>query len=222
MTALARQAFAGHRRALLAKIHLGAKELRLDEDTRRDLLERVTGCRSSSNCTDAQLVAVIDEYRRQGWKPSVMGKPAGNGAKPAPFPKDTRKPASSPVAKKARAIWISLHQLGVVRDPSDRALEAFGKRQLGVDRLQWADEGTAFRLIEALKAMAERAGWSQDLADVPSTRRIWTLKARLVNAQRRLLGLGPATDLSAKPEAELDLIARKLATQLQALKPAND
>ena len=74
---------------------------------------------------------------------------------------------------------VSLHQLGVVRDPSEGALESFGRRQLGVDRLQWADEGQAYRLIEALKAMAERAGWDQNTAGLEPAEAVAVLKDRL-------------------------------------------
>ena len=207
----ARQFVAGDRRALLAKVHLGAKDMALKEDARRDLLERITGHRSSADCTDAQLVKVLDEYRRLGWAPSNAPRTA-----PAAPSKAARKPATSPMAKKARAMWISLHQLGAVRDPSENALEAFGKRQLGVDRLQWADEGQAFRLIEALKAIAERHGWSQDLGGIKEARQLWTLKARLVNAQLRVLQK-PFLRSGGMGEAELDRLAKELGAEIQGL-----
>lgn len=65
------------------------------------------------------------------------------------------------MARKARALWISLYHLGVVRSPSEASLEAFAKRQLGCERLVWAQQSHAYRLIEALKDMAERNGWKQ-------------------------------------------------------------
>lgn len=200
MTAARKFAPAG-RNPMLAKVHLGAKELGLDDDTRRDLIARVTGgLRSAKDCSPAQLDAILAEYRRLGWKPST-GK-----AGPARSP---RQAAQSPFAAKARALWISLHQLGVVRDPSERALEAFAARQLKVDRLQWADEGMGYRLIEALKAMAERAGWEQHLEGIKPARQVWTLKARLVNAQRVKLGLGYLVGVNRCTEAELDAMVRE-------------
>lgn len=197
----ARKFAAASRNPMLAKVHLGAKELGLDEDVRRDLIARVTGGhRSAKDCSPAQLDAILAEYRRLGWKPAA-GKMA-----PARPP---RQAAQSPFAAKARALWISLHQLGVVRDPSERALEAFAARQLKVDRLQWADEGMGYRLIEALKAMAERAGWEQHLDGIKPARHVWTLKARLVNAQRVKLGLGYLVGVNRCTEAELDAMARE-------------
>lgn len=65
------------------------------------------------------------------------------------------------MARKARALWISLYQLGEVHNASDQALEAFAKRQLGCEKLAWARQSDAYKLIEALKSWAERAGWKQ-------------------------------------------------------------
>lgn len=204
MTAARKFASAG-RNPMLAKVHLGAKELGLDDDVRRDLIARVTGgLRSAKDCSPPQLDAILAEYRRLGWKPS-----AGKSEKSSTFRRSPRQAAQSPFAAKARALWISLHQLGVVRDPSERALEAFAARQLKVDRLQWADEGMGYRLIEALKAMAERAGWEQHLEGIKPARHVWTLKARLVNAQRAKLGIGYLVGVNRCTEAELDAMARE-------------
>ncbi len=160
----------------LAKIHIARKELRLDDGAYRAILLRLTGQTSSADCTDAQLDRVLDEFKAKGWKPSVV---AGSAA-PAPRPSDRRpRPASHPAAGKARALWISLHRLDVIRDPSEAGLEAFARRQLKVERLQWADQGQVYKLIEALKAMATRAGWSQDVAGVPVERQGEVLRARL-------------------------------------------
>lgn len=160
------------RRAAVVKVQIARKELGLDEVTYRALLERLTGRTSSADCTDAQLGRVLDELKAKGWKPRVID--GGRRAGPSP-----RTAAQNPVARKARAMWISLHQLGAVRDPSETALEAFGRRQLGVERLQWANQSHGYRLIEALKAMAERTGWSQDVTGYPAEAQMAVLKARL-------------------------------------------
>jgi phage gp16-like protein len=161
------------RRALLGRWHLLAKEKGLDEDSRRDRLERATGNRSAADCTDAELRAAIAEL-------SGLRGPA----------RPPRKLADSAVAKKARALWLSLWNLGVIRDSSEGALESFGARQLGVDRLQWADAAHADGLIEALKAMAEREGWSQKIP-ARTANPILLLKQRLALAQGRKLDIGP-------------------------------
>lgn len=174
------------RRAAVVKVQIARKELRLDDAAYRAMLERLTGRTSSADCTDAQLGRVLDEMKAKGWKPRVVagGKPYG-GRKgtvviddPA-APHRRPQPASSPVAKKARALWISLHQLGEVDDPSEAALEAFARRQLKIDRLHWVKPDHAYRLIEALKAWATRAGWDQDVAGLTSSEATALLKLRL-------------------------------------------
>lgn len=140
---------------MLAKVQIARKELGLDDDTYRAVLERLTGERTAKGLDDRRLSIVLDEFKAKGWKPKTI-----SGARPS-APKSGRRPADHPVARKARALWISLHQLGAVENGSEQALEAFAKRQLGVDALQWADQSQAEPLIKGLKAMAERAGWSQ-------------------------------------------------------------
>lgn len=195
---------------MLAKVHLAAKELGLKDDARRDVIERITGHRSAGDCHDDQLDAVLAEFKRQGWKPKAAAK-----ARTGTAPVSGRRPATHPVALKARAMWISLWNLGVVRSSTEASLEAFAKRQLRVDRLQWADQGQGYRLIEALKAMAERAGWSQDLSMIKAGRQVWTLKARLYNTQLRALG-EPVAQLQGITEAQLDKLIAAAGVRLRA------
>lgn len=155
------------RKAQLAKIHMAKKELAIEDGAYRAMLTRLTGHESSAKASAAQLDAVIAELQVKGWKP-----------KPGTAQRGVKR-ADHPSAKKARALWISLHELGAVRNGSEQALEAFAARQLGVTRLQWADQGLVYKLIEALKRMAERAGWSQDLAGVAPAQHTVVLKARL-------------------------------------------
>lgn len=157
-------------RSAVVKVKIAAKELRLDDDTYRAMLLRITGKSSATLCTDGQLGLVLDELKAKGWKPKAAAKAS---------PRRASNPARHPLAMKARALWISLHQLGAVTDPSETALEAFARRQLGVDRLQWAVPSEGAALIEALKAMAERAGWSQDVSGVPAAQHVPVLKSRL-------------------------------------------
>ncbi|MFN7400337.1 MAG: regulatory protein GemA [Sandaracinobacter sp.] len=174
MTAARRASFAPHphRRAMLAKVHLARKELGLAEADYRAVLYRVTRQDSAAALSDAELEAVIGEFKRLGWQQRPRAEFAANGGKSKSVPssgsepgrpagRSVGRPADHPAARKARSLWISLAQLGVVRDSRESALEAFARRQLGVDRLQWADQAQVYKLTEALKAMAERAGWSQ-------------------------------------------------------------
>jgi phage gp16-like protein len=59
----------------LRRIHTGRRALNLDDDTYRDLLERVTGQRSAGLLTAPQRRAVIDEFNRLGFKPPDHRRP---------------------------------------------------------------------------------------------------------------------------------------------------
>lgn len=225
MTAVRKPAFAAdpHRRALLAKVHLAKKEMGLDDDTYRGVLLRVAQVDSAASCTERQLAAVVEDFKRLGWKPTT---PAGRATR--------SRPATNPVAAKARALWISLHQLGAIDDPSERALEAFGRRQLKVERLAWADQSLGYRLIEALKAMAERAGWDQSTEGVKPHQKTIVLKRRLVEALLAKLKAAGVADaawgvarsarefggiegftLLFAPESQLDIVTRTFAARLR-------
>jgi phage gp16-like protein len=177
----ARFAVDPRRRALIGKVHVAKTQLGLDDDLYRSILLDVAGRRSAADCTEAELLAVLRHFESRGFAP----KPKSG----AP------RRADHASARKARSLWISLHQLGVITNSSEKALEAFARRQLGVDRLQWANQSQCYSLIEALKAMAQRAGWDQSLADVRPGMHATVLKRRLVEAQLAKIakaGLAPA------------------------------
>lgn len=161
-------ASAQRRRSLIGKVHVAKAQLGLDEDTYRGVLLRTTGQTSAAQCTEMQLIAAIEDFKRLGFKDQAKAGPR------------SVKRADHPSARKARSLWISLHQLGAVKNASEHALEAFAARQLGTAKLQWANQSQCYRLIEALKAIAERAGWSQDMTNVRRGNHATVLKRRLV------------------------------------------
>lgn len=67
------------RRSLMAKLHIARKDLRLDEDTYRAMLENLTGKRSAADCTDRQLVMLVAALRKRGWRDS---RPKGPKVRP--------------------------------------------------------------------------------------------------------------------------------------------
>ena len=142
-----------HRRSMLAKINIARQQLDLVEDDYRQMLFDATGRTSLKDCNDGQLARMIDVLKSKGFRP---------------IPKGGKAPAQHPMARKARALWISLWHLGVVHNASEHALEAFAKEQLGCDRLAWARQSDGNKLIEALKAMGKRKGW---IVDDPATGR---------------------------------------------------
>ncbi|HEX8485721.1 regulatory protein GemA [Sphingomonas sp.] len=157
-----------HRRSMLAKVHIAKKTLGLTDDDYVAVLLRIAGRESAGDCTAAELDAVLTDFKRMGFSPEARQKGP--------------RPADHPAAKKARALWISLGLLGVVRDPSEKALESFARRQLGCTRMAWANQGQVYKLIEALKAMAERTGWSQSTEGLNAAAVPTVLRRRLCEA----------------------------------------
>lgn len=128
----------------LAKIHIAKKDLGLTDEVYRDILKARFRKDSSKNLTSGQAFQLINYFQKLGWKPSCQPQLPGLNV-----PKDGQ-------SKKALALWIVLHQAGVVRDGSDRGLMAFVKRQTGKDHLKWCDGVDKYKVIEALKDWAKR------------------------------------------------------------------
>jgi hypothetical protein len=127
---------ADSRTSMVKAVRAACRRLRMDDDDRHALQREVTGKRSMSDMTLAELGKLLDRLNRD-WK-GPMGHRAHVG--------------------KIRALWWSLYWLGAVDRPDDEALGAFVARQTGKARLQFLGSKEAFRVIEALKAMAARAG----------------------------------------------------------------
>ena len=67
--------------------------------------------------------------------------------------------AEGPYAGKLRALWMSAHNLGLVRSRDDRAMLAFIKRQTKVDHTRFlVNAKDAAKAIEGLKAWITRDG----------------------------------------------------------------
>lgn len=142
------------RQGLIRLIHVAKRDLQLDDDTYRTILQRVAGKGSSSELTVPELEKVLEHMKRSGFKVRSKGK-ASRNAQPAKA-KPSRPLAQDGESKKVRALWLFLHQLGVVKNPAEEALAAYVKRIAGVDALQWINGEQAERLIETMKKWAMR------------------------------------------------------------------
>ncbi len=133
---------------LIQKIHIAKGQLGLDDDTYRATLVQLVAKDSCKAMTGGELETVLKHFHRAGFKP--RGK-AFTGP-------------STKYAAKIHALWISGWNLGVIRDNSDAAMEAFIHRQTGIAKAQWLkDAKDAAKVIDALKAwLAREAGvqWS--------------------------------------------------------------
>ena len=129
------------RNPLLAQIHIAKKELGLDDDIYRDVLERVTGSRSSSGLSDPDRHKVIAEFKRMGWK-------GGSGG---------RKRSSKAYVRKVFALWGELKREGIWRGDDVSSLRHFVTNMTGCEDPEWLTWPQARDVIEALKKMKERA-----------------------------------------------------------------
>jgi phage gp16-like protein len=132
-----------NRQSDLAKIHIAIKQLGLSDAEHRRRLMLSFGKDSSSGLTDAERKHYLADLCKLGFK-----------AKPKSKTKIDRTQDVTPQMRKARAIWLMLHDIGVVRDPSESALTQWARRQYKIDALQWQQRPDL--LIEALKKWAMR------------------------------------------------------------------
>ncbi len=126
----------GERGALLARLHIARKQLRLDDDTYRDVLERVAGQRSSTALDVRQIGNVLDEMRRLGWK------------------SDGYTLSRRPNIRMIYGIWKDMRPM--ISDGSRGALRAFCRRMTGSDAVEFLDDRDANIVIEGLKAWRTR------------------------------------------------------------------
>lgn len=136
---------------MIKLIHVAARELQLDEDTRRELQFRITGKASLRDMTPAEQTAVLDALKAQGFSPSAGKKPH-------------RKPAKRGDVRYLHVLWRLLSEAKVVDKPGARGLNAFirvrfeaawGAVPIDVD--QMTDHAQIATVAEALKAMCRRA-----------------------------------------------------------------
>lgn len=148
-----------NRKAALAQIHIAEKQLGMDRETYRAMLKTVTGKDSCAAMSLMELHKVIHHLRRVGFKPKPRGRVS---------PK-----AQGKIVDVMRAIWIQMHQVGMVRDGSETALAHWAKRAssqrnggIGVDSLEWLekDHRLASQVLEDLKQWRKRVArqWFRD------------------------------------------------------------
>lgn len=141
-------------------IHVGCKELGLDDETRRGLQLIATGKASMAEMNEAELQQVVAALKKRGFKPYgntyyTGRKSRGKGYAPAPRA-DLRF---------VHVLWKLLGEAGALKRPGRDGLNAFirsrfeGKWQsvpIDIDALR--DAGQINDVTRALKDMCKRAG----------------------------------------------------------------
>lgn len=126
--------------ALMAKVHIGKKELGLDDDTYRDVLERVTGKRSCKKMLIGELEAVIKDMESRGFTPKAAPK---HGKKPSVVGK------REPLMGKIHAM---LTDMGLHWNYAHGMADSMFK----IKRLQWLNDSQLYKLTQALSVHQQR------------------------------------------------------------------
>lgn len=133
------------RRARMAKVHIAKNFLAMHDDSYRSLLRRITGKDSSAACDEAELDAVITEFKRLGWNDKKTFYPASDKA----------------YVRKIYAIWTDLRPY--VASHGRAALRRFVQRQTrsaakpeGVTAAEFLTPEEGNLVLEGLKAWLKR------------------------------------------------------------------
>lgn len=164
-------------------LHAAAGKAGLDEEARRDLMARETGKRSTKDMDAAELRRVLDSIN--ALRPRQLG------------------PVTA-AHRKVLALWIAAWAVGGVDRRDDAALDAFVRRQVGVDALRFLSDREADRVVEALKAICGRAGFEVPRDDPGGMKGRRALVAHLRGAVAQALGRLPAGGALPTGAAALD------------------
>lgn len=129
-----------HRKTELAKIHVAKAQLKLDDDTYRALLERLTGKTSAADLTARERVGVLNEFYRLGWSAENHRIPQRSSA--------PRRPA--------RADWGKdklLSKIGALLAEAGRSwayADGIAAHMFGVESVRFCDPEQLRKIVAAL------------------------------------------------------------------------
>ena len=204
------------RAALIKLIQVAKRDLGrlsgLDDLAYRDILRTIGGSESLAAMTVPNMELVLAHMKSKGF---VVRPKAGD-----------RPQTINPDASKVRALWLFLHVLGEVRDPSEKALAAYVKRIAKVDDLRWAHGRVVDTLIETLKKWAMRrlpAAVAVLRGEVIAAHRSTPLtadQAELAMQAQAYLNRGQGFDMHWWAwECLMGVLERPIAANLAVLKP---
>lgn len=134
---------AARRRLLLGLAHKAAKQLGMDEETRRAAQAAFSGKASLKDFSDQELIAWCWELKRRGADIGIPGPPPKGGAgwdRPTP------------------AQWATIERLAAALALTDAGLAGFVKRTTGLDDPRFLDRRGASDVISGLTRWARSRG----------------------------------------------------------------
>lgn len=151
-----------NRHKLIAQIHIGKAQLKMDDDTYRAFLLNATHQDSCTKMSIPELYRVIDNLKKHGFK--TGSKRISDGKRGMP---PSGNYVRSNIIKKIRAKWLEMHSAGIIRDSSENALNHYvakiAKNKDGnpIPFVSWLDNEQATRVLERLKKWQQRNGGNQ-------------------------------------------------------------
>ena len=149
-----------NRKRAIQRIHIARQQLGQSEEEYREILHGQTGKRSCTGMTLAELFQVESYMKKLGFKP-VQRK---NRKRNSPASRH-KAPNKKTQVDLLRALWIEMHQEGIVKDGSENALEQWVQRMSarynhgrGVEKVDWLLQipDVLHPVVEALKQWQRR------------------------------------------------------------------
>ncbi|MBN9477379.1 MAG: hypothetical protein ABS43_03620 [Bordetella sp. SCN 67-23] len=140
------------RRREIRLIQIAKRDLQLQDDEYRDLMQTVTGKRSSTELDWTQRKRFLDHLKKLGFKPKTSGTGRKRQAPIARSPDDRHAERWD----KARALWTLLAEAGAIQHNTDAALMAYVQRQTQVDAWRFLNGYQINTVIESLKRWCRR------------------------------------------------------------------
>lgn len=111
---------------LIAKIHVIKNQVGLDDDIYRDILERVTGKKSTKSMGINQLLKVVDEFKTLGYASKTKVSKAIYTNNKFKYVK-----TDCTLMKKIFKMWCELGETRVIKDNSNKVLDSFLIQKFG-------------------------------------------------------------------------------------------
>lgn len=137
---------------LIAKIHVGKKQLGYDEATYRDVLERVTGKNSLKEMDLKELKKVIMELKRLGFVPTPTATTQNQ------TPTWGKKPDG---AEEKKALIGKIEAMLADMNLHWNYAHGMAKRMFGVNFVNWLNHRQLYKLTQALAVHQQKQAQNQ-------------------------------------------------------------
>lgn len=140
-------------------INIARTELGIDDGSYRAMVSRINKGKGESlkDCNMTELNLILKELKEKGFKvkPKKPDNFKSRRVKPKRITEEGRElPAD--VRDKMLALWIEMHNQGILRDGSDKGLAAYCRNRTEADHWHWITYGEALTIIESLKTWQSR------------------------------------------------------------------